>query len=50
MPSVLLELGFLSNRYEEKALRNKAYRARLGAALIRAVDRYFARIEEASSN
>ena len=50
VPSVLLELGFLSNRFEEKALRNKAYRAKLGAALIRAVDQYFARIEEASSN
>ena len=50
VPSVLLELGFLSNRHEEKALRNKAYRARLGAALVRAVDQYFARIEEANSN
>ena len=50
VPSVLLELGFLSNRYEEKALRSKVYRAKLGAALVRAVDRYFSRIEEASSN
>ena len=50
VPSVLLELGFLSNRYEEKALRSKVYRAKLGAALVHAVDRYFARIEEASSN
>ncbi len=50
VPSVLLELGFLSNRHEEKALRNKAYRARLGAALVRAVDKFFARVEEASSN
>ena len=50
VPSVLLELGFLSNRYEEKALKRKSYRAKLGAALVRAVDRYFARIEKASSN
>ena len=50
VPSVLLELGFLSNRFEEKALGNKAYRAKLGAALVRAVNQYFARIEEASSN
>ena len=50
VPSVLLELGFLSNLHEEKALRNKTYRAKLGAALIRGVDQYFARIEEANSN
>jgi N-acetylmuramoyl-L-alanine amidase len=50
VPSVLLELGFLSNRHEEKALRSKAYRAKLGAALVRGVDQYFARIEEANSN
>lgn len=41
VPSALLELGYLSNRREEKQLRDPAYRARLGAALIKSVDRYF---------
>lgn len=48
VPSVLVELGFLSNRQDEKALLRKSYRAQLGEALVRAVDKYFARIEEAS--
>ncbi len=48
VPSVLLEVGFLSNREDEKALRSKSYRARLAAAVVRAVDGYFARIEEAT--
>lgn len=48
VPSVLLELGFLSNRQDERALLTKSYRAKLGQAVIRAVDRFFARVEEAS--
>ncbi len=47
IPSVLLEVGFLSNRYDERALKSGKYRARLAAALTRAVDRYFLRVEEA---
>ncbi|MGB8274486.1 MAG: N-acetylmuramoyl-L-alanine amidase, partial [Alphaproteobacteria bacterium] len=41
VPSVLVELGYLSNRDEERLLRNPAYRARLSAALVRGIDRYF---------
>lgn len=48
VPSVLLEVGFLSNREEEKALRSRKYRAKLAAAVVRAVDGYFARVEEAT--
>jgi len=48
VPSVLLEVGFLSNRKDEKALRSKKYRAKLAAAVVRAVDGYFARVEEAT--
>ncbi len=48
VPSVLLEVGFLSNREDEKALRSKKYRAKLAQAVVRAVDRYFARVEEAT--
>lgn len=47
IPSVLLEVGFLSNRYDERNLKSGKYRARLAAALTRAVDRYFLRVEEA---
>lgn len=48
VPSVLVEMGFLSNRQDEKALLKKSYRAKLGEALVRAVDKFFARVEEAS--
>jgi N-acetylmuramoyl-L-alanine amidase len=48
VPSVLLEMGFLSNRYDERNLRRKAYRAKLGKSVVRAVNRYFSRIEQAN--
>jgi N-acetylmuramoyl-L-alanine amidase len=41
MPSVLIELGYLSNPAEEKALTDDAHIARLTAAVVRAVDVYF---------
>jgi N-acetylmuramoyl-L-alanine amidase len=41
MPSVLVELGYLSNRADEKALADDAHIARLAAAVARAVDLYF---------
>ncbi|NQV83313.1 MAG: N-acetylmuramoyl-L-alanine amidase [Rhodospirillales bacterium] len=50
IPSVLLELGFLSNPADERALRSKSYRARLASAVSRAVASYFVRIEEANRN
>jgi len=43
VPSVLMELGFLSNRQDEEALKRKSYRAKLIAAMVRAVDAYFSR-------
>jgi N-acetylmuramoyl-L-alanine amidase len=42
VPSVLIELGYLSNKEEEPLLRQAAYRAKLAAALSRSVERYFA--------
>lgn len=42
IPSVLVELGFMSNRVDEAALRRPAHRAVLATALVRAVDAYFA--------
>jgi N-acetylmuramoyl-L-alanine amidase len=47
VPSVLVELGFLSNRSDEKALRDKKFRAKLAKGMVRAVSSYFNNIEEA---
>lgn len=47
IPSVLVELGFLSNRADERNLRSKAYRAKLANALVRGIDGYFEQVEEA---
>jgi N-acetylmuramoyl-L-alanine amidase len=41
MPSVLIELGYLSNPADEMALRDDAHIARLATAVARAVDAYF---------
>ena len=41
VPSVLIELGYLSNPTEERLLRDRGYRARLVAAIARATDRFF---------
>ena len=48
IPSVLLELGFLSNPQDERLLRSRDYRARLAVAVVEAVQLYFARVEEAN--
>ncbi len=42
IPSVLLELGYLSNPREDKLLQKKSYRRKLARALVRAVNKYFA--------
>ena len=41
IPSVLLEMGYLSNRGEEKLMWQKSYRNKLSKALVDAVDKYF---------
>ena len=48
IPSVLLEMGFLSNPQDERALRSSRYRAQLASAVTKAVGDYFVRIEEAT--
>jgi len=42
IPSVLVELGYLSNAGEERLLRDPKYRGKLGEALVMAVDKFFA--------
>lgn len=41
MPSVLIELGYLSNAEDERALRDPDHLERLAGAMVRAIDRYF---------
>ena len=43
IPSVLVELGYLSNRNDERLLRNRRQRMRMAAAMSTAVERYFER-------
>lgn len=43
IPSALIELGYLSNRTDEKKLKSPHYRKGIGQALLRAADRYFGR-------
>jgi N-acetylmuramoyl-L-alanine amidase len=43
VPSVLIELGFVSNRADLKFLTSEAWRNRASAAIARAVDTYFAK-------
>jgi len=46
IPSVLVELGYLSNRTEDKNLQKKSYRQDLAEALVRAVKAYFDNLAE----
>ena len=41
VPSVLIELGYLSSREDESLLRSAKHRTKLGASIGRAIDAYF---------
>lgn len=41
VPSVLLEMGYLSNKNEERLLRQENYRRKLATSAVKAVNRYF---------
>tara|TARA_Y100001970_G_scaffold293959_1_gene445083 strand:+ start:9182 stop:10132 length:951 start_codon:yes stop_codon:yes gene_type:complete len=45
IPSVLVELGYLSNRSDERLLRDPGQRRRMATAMTRAIRRYFDRQE-----
>ncbi len=49
VPSVLVELGYLSNRDDERVLSDPNHRRDLMAAVVRAVDRFFATRRSAST-
>ncbi len=42
IPSVLVEMGFMSNRLDEAALRQSAHRTTVASAMAEAIDGYFA--------
>lgn len=44
IPSVLIEIGYLSNRQEEKLLQKSCYRAKLANSITEAVNAYFASV------
>ncbi len=48
VPSVLMELGYLSNRNEERQLQQKSYRKKLAVSAARAIDKYFENMNHAS--
>lgn len=41
VPSVLIELGFLTNRADERNLTSSKWRTKVSSAFVQAVDRYF---------
>jgi N-acetylmuramoyl-L-alanine amidase len=41
MPSILLEVGFLSNPSEEKRLRHQGYQQKIAKAIVRAINAYW---------
>jgi N-acetylmuramoyl-L-alanine amidase len=41
IPSVLVEMGFMSNRIDERLLRQPRHRAVIAAVMADAVERYF---------
>jgi N-acetylmuramoyl-L-alanine amidase len=50
VPSVLVELGYLSNKHDEKMLKSKKFRGNVSKAIRRAVDAYFERKERLSKS
>ena len=48
VPAVLLEMGYLSNRTEEKLLRQDNYRKKLAKSTSVAIDKYFDNMQHAS--
>lgn len=49
IPSVLIEMGFLSNRSDERQLQTSAYRKKFSAGIVEAIDTYFSEVEEANN-
>jgi N-acetylmuramoyl-L-alanine amidase len=41
MPSALVEISFISNRYEERLLKSRSYREKISEGIAKGVDAYF---------
>ena len=41
VPSVLLEMGYLSNKNEERLLKQESYRRKIATSAVKAINRYF---------
>ena len=48
VPSVLLEMGYLSNRTEERQLKQTSYRKKLAESTSKAIRKYFDNMHHAS--
>lgn len=46
IPSVLIEIGFVSNEAEARRLMDKKHQERLSSAILRGIERYFATLEK----
>lgn len=47
VPSVLIELGFMSNPQDEASLKTKAYRTQMIRSMVQSIDEYFTGTEQA---
>lgn len=47
VPSVLIELGFMSNAQDEASLKTKTYRTQMIRSLVQSIDEYFSGTEQA---
>lgn len=50
VPSILLELGYLSNKEDEVSLRNAAWRQKVAAQLVEAIESYARIVQTAASD
>ena len=48
VPSVLLEIGYLSNPEEERMLRSRAFQEKIAIAVRRGIDHYFTAVQSAA--
>jgi N-acetylmuramoyl-L-alanine amidase len=48
VPSVLLELGYLSNEKEERMIRSPEFQNKVAQALTKGIDRYFETVQSAA--
>jgi len=50
IPSVLIEMGFMSNKQEVSQLTSPAYRRKMAAAIAASIDRYFEKVQKNALN